>query len=58
MVKRALFAVLTFSLGAPFLAGATEAVPSGSTIHCRLSQTLNTKLNFRGDTFTATFLGP
>jgi hypothetical protein len=115
MVKGALFAVLFFSLGAPFLAkgccksvvarsgragfspaaeraptlstiypygigaaglkprpsealngvlqqplasGAAEAVPSGSTIHCRLSQTLNTKLNFRGDPFTATVTEP
>jgi len=58
MVKRALFAVLLFSLRAPFAAGATEAVPSGSTIHCRLSQTLNTKLNFRGDAFTATVTEP
>jgi hypothetical protein len=58
MVKGALFAVLFFSLGASFLAGAAEAVPSGSTIHCRLSQTLNTKLDFRGDAFTATVTEP
>ena len=58
MVKRALFAVLFFSFGVPLAAGAALAVPSGSTVHCRLSQTLNTKLNFRGDPFTATVTEP
>ena len=58
MVKRALFAVLFLSFGVQLAAGATPAVPSGSTIHCRLSQTLNTKLNFRGDPFTATVTEP
>ena len=58
MVKRALLAVLIFSFGVPLAGGTTQAVPSGSTIHCRLSQTLNTKLNFRGDAFTATVTEP
>jgi hypothetical protein len=53
MVKGTLFAVL-FALPSVSLAGdVPHAVPSGSTIHCRLIQTLNTKLNFRGDRFAA-----
>jgi hypothetical protein len=58
MVKRALFAVAFVSFGSRLIAGSTPAVPSGSTIHCRLSQTLNTKLNFRGDPFSATVTEP
>jgi hypothetical protein len=58
MVKRALFAILLFLAAAPLWAAGPEAVPSGSTIHCRLTQTLNTKLNFRGDPFTATVTEP
>jgi hypothetical protein len=58
MVKRALFAVLFFSFGVRLAAGATQTVPSGRTIHCRLSQTLNTELNFRGDPFTAMVTEP
>jgi hypothetical protein len=58
MVKRALFAMLLLSFGCPLAAGGPPAVPSGSKIHCRLSQTLNTKLNFRGDSFSATVTEP
>ncbi len=58
MVKRALFAVLFLLFGVSLAGGATHTVPSGSTIHCRLTQTLNTKLNFRGDPFTATVTEP
>jgi hypothetical protein len=58
MVKRALSALVLFLVGAQLASGANDAAPSGSTLHCRLSQTLNTKLNFRGDTFTATVTEP
>jgi len=58
MVKRALFPLLLMLFGASLAWGATQAVPSGSTIHCRLTQTLNTKLNFRGDPFTAMVTEP
>jgi hypothetical protein len=34
------------------------AVPAGTTLHCRLLQTLTTKLNFRGDSFVATVSEP
>jgi hypothetical protein len=33
-------------------------VPAGSTLHCRLIQTLTTQLNFQGDPFTATVSEP
>ncbi len=58
MVKRALFAALTSLLGVSLVWGAIHAVPSGSTIHCRLTQALNTKINFRGDRFTAMVTEP
>lgn len=37
---------------------ANPAIPAGSTLHCRLTQTLSTKLNFQGDLFTATVSEP
>lgn len=58
MVKRALFAMFLLLFGVLLAQGANPTVPSGSTIHCRLTQTLNTKLNFRGDPFTATVTEP
>lgn len=58
MVKRALFVVVLSLFGVSLAAGADHRVPSGSTIHCRLTQTLNTKLNFRGDPFTAAVTEP
>ncbi len=58
MVKRALFVVLILPLIVLAAAGAGETIPSGSIIHCRLTQTLNSKINFRGDPFTATVTEP
>jgi hypothetical protein len=58
MVKRALLfavaALLSVSLGR----AETFTIPAGSTIHCRLTQTVSTKLNFQGDSFTATVTEP
>ena len=58
MVKRALFVVFFLLFAISPGEGANQTIPSGSTIHCRLTQTLNTKLNFRGDAFTATVTEP
>jgi hypothetical protein len=58
MVKRALL-VIFLTLGWVSVARAeTFAVPAGTTLHCRLLQTLSTKLNFQGDTFVATVSEP
>ena len=58
MVKRALLfavaALLSVSLGR----AETFTIPAGSTIHCRLTETVSTKLNFQGDAFTATVTEP
>ena len=58
MVKRALLfavaALLSVSLGR----AETFTIPAGSTIHCRLTETVPTKLNFQGDAFTATVTEP
>ncbi len=58
MVKRVwLSAVLAALVVIP--AQAEQFVlPAGSTLHCRLTQALSTKLNFQGDAFTATVTEP
>ena len=69
MVKRALFATALFTLGAISAAAqavpplqtiqtiqassSAQTVPAGTTLHCRLIQTLSTRVNYPGDTFTA-----
>ncbi len=61
MVKRALLAVFLTTLGiSPALAqsplkGDTlyAHIPAGTVVHCRIAQTLTTKLNYQGDAFTA-----
>lgn len=58
MVKRALLAVfLILSFGA-VARTQNYSVPAGTTFHCRLTQTLSTKVNFQGDMFTATVAEP
>src|SRR5947207_7805571 len=58
MVKR----ILLSTLLASFVVLPTQAeqfvVPAGSPLHCRLTQTISTKLNFQGDAFTATVTEP
>ncbi len=58
MVKHTLLAaVLAISIGS--LARAESyLVPAGATLHCRLTQTLSTKLNYPGQFFTATISEP
>jgi hypothetical protein len=58
MVKRALLFVVAVLLSASLGQAETFTIPAGSTIHCRLTQTISTKLNFQGDAFTATVTEP
>jgi hypothetical protein len=58
MVKRALLFVLAVCLSIPLAKAQSFSIPAGSTIHCRLTQPLSTKLNFQGDPFTATVTEP
>lgn len=58
MVKRASLCVLLAALSASLLQAENFSVAAGTTIHCRLSQTLSTKLNFQNDPFTATVTEP
>jgi hypothetical protein len=64
MVKRALLAVFLAVFGvslaqAESLArGEKISIPAGTLLHCRVTQTLTTKLNFQGDLFTATVSEP
>ena len=61
MVKRALLAVFLITLGAsPALAQSLPKadtlyvhIPAGTVVHCRIDQTLTTKLNNQGDAFSA-----
>jgi hypothetical protein len=58
MVKRALLVVLFVGSGWSVLRGASYNVPAGSVLNCRLTQTLSTKINFVGQSFTATVTEP
>lgn len=58
MVKRALLCVVLVAFAASLLQAENFSVAAGTTIHCRLSQTLSTKLNFQNDPFTATVTEP
>ena len=64
MVKRALLAFLLAVVGIPLIHAEmpkpTEplAVPAGTMLHCRTTQTLTTKLNFQGDAFTVSVTEP
>jgi hypothetical protein len=64
MVKRALLAAfLTLAGIFPAYAetpakGEPLSVPAGTTLHCRVTATLTTKLNYQGDAFTLTISEP
>jgi hypothetical protein len=64
MVKRALLAAfLTWAGIFPAYAetpakGESLSVPAGTTLHCRVTLTLTTKLNHQGDAFTLTISEP
>lgn len=59
MVKRALLVVVFTLSGVSLIqaqspaAGGKNTIPAGTMLHCRITQTLTTKLNFQGDAFTA-----
>jgi len=56
MVKRALFVAAVFTLGVA--AATAQTIPSGTTFHCRLTQTLSTRVNYPGDSFSAAVSEP
>ena len=56
MVKRALLVAVVFTLGAA--TAVAETIPAGTTFHCRLTQTLSTRVNYPGDSFTAAVSEP
>ncbi|HZP00044.1 MAG TPA: hypothetical protein VFD30_07110 [Terriglobia bacterium] len=64
MVKHGLLAVsLTLIVSSMIFAESVSrtekfSIPAGTTLHCRLTQTLTTKLNYQGDPFTATVSEP
>jgi hypothetical protein len=64
MVKRALLAVFLVTSGISLAyaeappKGEPPALPAGTMLHCRITQTLTTKLNFQGDAFTASVSEP
>ena len=59
MVKRAaLCALLAIAVVASLAQAETYSVSAGTTLRCRLAQTLSTKLNFQNDPFTATVTEP
>ncbi len=58
MVKRAFWAACVVALGVSLARAETISIPAGTTVNCRLLQTLSTKLNYQGDLFTATISEP
>jgi hypothetical protein len=61
MVKRALLAVFLTTLGTSLLQARSllkgnpfyVPLPAGTVVHCRITQTLTTKLDYQGDAFAA-----
>ena len=58
MVKRTILAVFVTLLSVPWAQAEKHIVPAGTTIHCRLTETISTKLNSQGDRFTASITEP
>lgn len=58
MVKQALLSAFLALSMAAFARGVNNAIPPGTTLHCRLTQTLSTKMNHKGDAFSATITEP
>jgi hypothetical protein len=64
MVKRALLAVFLTFAGLSLASaeslprGERISIPAGTIIHCRVAETLTTKLNAQGQAFTATVTEP
>jgi hypothetical protein len=64
MVKRALLAVFLGATGISLAYAQTPgrrqpfSIPAGTILHCRVAQTLSTKLNYQGDVFSVTVSEP
>ena len=58
MVQRILLCVILLVATATALPAETFAVAAGTKLHCRLSQTVSTKMNFQNDPFVATVTEP
>lgn len=58
MVKRAFWVACGIALSVSLARAETISIPAGTTVNCRLLQTLSTKLNYQGDLFTATVSEP
>ncbi len=58
MVKRVLLSTLLASFVVLPAQAEQFVLPAGSPLHCRLTQTVSTKLNFQGDAFSATVTEP
>jgi len=64
MVQRALLAVLLALASLPIIAAQPPAkievisIPAGTVLHCRVAETITTKLNSQGDPFAATVAEP
>ncbi len=58
MVKRAVLVVFLATLGCWTGRAATYTIPPGTVLNCKLSQTLSTRLNTRGQFFAATLDEP
>lgn len=58
MVKHVLLAVFLAGLTGSVAQAEHYSIPAGATFHCRLTQTLSTKLNAQGDAFIATVAEP
>lgn len=51
MIKRIFLLAVVLALGA--VTALAQNIPAGTLIHCRLMQTLSTRVNYPGDAFTA-----
>ncbi len=58
MVRRVLLSTLLAALAAIPAWAEQVKLPTGSALHCRLTQAISTKLNFQGDAYTATVTEP
>jgi hypothetical protein len=56
MVKCALLVVL--ATASVIVASVAETIPQGTTLHCRLTGTLSTRVNLQDDRFTTTVTEP
>lgn len=58
MVKHALLALSLVVFTGSVALAERHSIPAGTTLHCRLTQTLSTKMNYQGDLFAASVAEP